>query len=286
MSQITLHIIALIAMGVPTVTAYTLVFGKAKILHFGQLAFSIVGAYVLWVLAVRYGFSIPAAFACSLLAVVFTAALFAWLSLRLTEDAFGVMSIAVHLMLLAVVLNWQSVTRGALGVPGIPRFLIGDTMLGFTLMSVCLSTVWCIGLYLFNKGPLGRAIAALSEHTWHAQSLGIERTRLHFILFVIAGIGALLVNMMFHSYLRLLSPIDFQFPAMIFYVMVVVAGGPGNLLGSVLSLAVLITLRESLRFLPIPIALTGPLELILFGVVLLVAVWFRRDTLFPKQRSI
>ncbi len=281
-----LHVVTLIAMSVPTVIAYNLVFGKGKILHFGQLAFSIVGGYTLWILVVRYHFPFVGAFCLAIIVVSITSLLFAWLSLRLDEDAFGVMSIAVHLMFLAVILNWQSVTRGALGVPGIPRPITGNSPIGFAVLSIIIAALCVICISKLSSGSFGRAVSALSEHKWHAQSLGIERSRIHIVLFFVAGIGALLANFLFHSYLHLITPMDFQFPIMIYYVMVVVAGGPGSLMGSVVSVSLMVVLRESLRFLRIPISLTGPLELILFGVILFIAVYIRRDTLFPKQRSI
>ena len=286
MGAFLLHLITVIAMSVPTVLAYNLVFGKGKILHFGQLAFSIVGGYALWVTVGRYGYGIFPAFLFALVVISVTSLLFAWLSLRLPADAFGVLSIAVHLMVLAIVLNWQSVTRGALGVPNLPRPFFATTPAAFAIMSIAIAIAWTLLIWKIDSGRFGRSVAALSEHSWYAMSLGIERGWVHTVLFLLAGIGALLVNFMYHSYLHLLSPSDFSFSAMIFYVMVVVAGAPGSLWGSLISLTLLTFLREGIRFLPIPNSLTGPMELMLFGVILFVAVWYRRDSLFPKQRTV
>jgi branched-chain amino acid transport system permease protein len=281
-----LHIFTVICMTLPTVIAYHLVFGKGKILHFGQIAFSIVGGYTLWILVIQFHFSILAAFCIALLAVAIVALLFAFLSLRLEADGFGVMSIAVHLMMLVIVLNWQSVTRGALGVPGIPRPGFASDNLSFAIFAAVITCVWLLLIWWIDRGRIGRALSALSEHPWYARSLGIDQSIIHLIVFLIAGIGALLVNFLFHSYLYLLSPTDFGFPAMIFYVMIIVAGGSGSLKGAVIATITLNILKEALRFVPLSAGILGPVRLILFGLILFAAVWWRRDSLFPKQRTI
>jgi ABC-type branched-subunit amino acid transport system permease subunit len=56
--------------------------------------------------------------------------------------------------------------------------------------------------------------------------------------------------------------------------------------GVLSSTILLVLLKEGLRFVPLPIAVLGPLRLILFGIILLTAVYVRRDTLFPVQRTV
>ena len=68
--------------------------------------------------------------------------------------------------------------------------------------------------------------------------------------------------------------------------MAVVAGKPGSVLGVTFSTVLLVLLKEGLRFLPLPTAVLGPVRLLLFGIILLVAVYVRRDTLFPQQRTV
>lgn len=269
-----------------TVMSYNLVFGKGKILHFGQLAFSIIGIYAFCVPLVRYQWPLWSALLLGCLGVLLVAAFFTWLSLHLEADGFGVMSIAVHLMFLSVVLNWQGVTRGALGIPGIPRLPYMASLESFTLVVVLFSALWMIFLWYVGKGAFGRMLSALSEGQWPAASLGISRSMVHFVAFTISGFGALLSNLTWHSYLRLLSPSDLQFPAMIFYVMIVVAGGAGSFRGCFIATVILVTLKEGLRFLNLAPNLVGPLQLILFGVILFTAVWVRRETVFPKQRVV
>ncbi len=93
-------------------------------------------------------------------------------------------------------------------------------------------------------------------------------------------------NFFYGQYVQFIAPNDFQFPTFIFLLMIVVAGGPGSVWGCTIGTTLLILLREGLRFLPLEASLVGPIRLMLFGVILLTAVWIRKDTLFPAKRSV
>jgi branched-chain amino acid transport system permease protein len=280
-----LHIIATTAMSAPNILGFNMLFGRGKIFHFGPLGVSLVASYVTFLTVMATG-SYALGIALGLFSTLVVSAFFAWLSLRLDPDGFGVMSIAVHLGLLAVVLNWSSVTRGALGIPRIPRFFFLDSTFDFAVLSLCIALLWGAVLWKLDRSAFGRKLIALSEHDWHAKSLGIDRARTHTAAFLIAGIGALLSVLQYHQYLFLVHPSDFGFPAFIFFVTVVVAGGPGSVRGCIVSLVLLSLLREGLRFIPLAADVLGPLRLILFGLILFVAVWYRRDSLFPRQRTV
>jgi branched-chain amino acid transport system permease protein len=212
--------------------------------------------------------------------------LFAWLSLRLEEDGFGVMSIAVHLAFLAVILNWQTVTRGALGIPRIPRSPLPASIEGFAILILLVSLIWIAIIWWLDHGRFGRALGALSSHPWHARSLGINRRKMHVLAFFIAGFGGLLSAIFFPPYIFLLSPTDYQFGAMIFAITIVIAGRPGSVLGVTLATFLITFLHEGLRFAPLAPSILGPVRMLIFGLILFAVVWWRRDTLFPQAREI
>ena len=286
MTQFILHILAHVFIFIPVLLGYNLVFGRGKILHFGQSAITLVASYTLWVCFMQY--NVPFLVSVFLAFVFVTAAslLLSWLSLRLEPDGLGVMSIALHLAVLAVILNWQSVTRGALGIPRIPRPEFMADLPTFTLVVGVVGIAWILVIWLINRSSFGRALEALAEHPWHAGALGISRARIHSIAFFIAGIGGLVSNIFFPMYLHLLSPSDYHFPAMIFIVMVVIAGGPGRVWGVVTAAFFLIFLKEGIRFVRLPAEIIGPVQLIMFGAILFVAVWIRRKSVFPPQREV
>lgn len=294
-----LHGVTLAAITLPTVIGYNVVFGKGKIFHFGQVGLSLVCAYPLWLTIVYFEQHPFLGIALGILFALLVALLLAWVSFRLEPDAFGVMSIALHLAILNVILNWQSVTRGALGVPRIPRWEFMATNGTFAVVAILVAIAWIVFVFFLDRSRFGRALTALSEHEWYAQSIGIRRRMTHMFAFLVAAAGSFITSMFFPSYLYLLSPSDYAFPSMIFIVMCVVAGGPGKVLGVALATVLLVLLKEGLRiieipwmmatgiqFVPIPASVLGPVRLILFGLILFAAVWWRRDVLFPAERIV
>ncbi len=279
------HVIILISTWLPGALTYTMIFGKGKFLHFGPVGVSLLAAYATFVTLLATGNYLLALVAGFLIALV-ASALFAWLSLRLEPDGFGVMSIAIHLAALSIILNWSKLTRGALGIPRIPRSPFPVSIEGFALTMLVICVLWIGAMFWLDRSSFGRELKALAEHPWHAAALGVDRVRVHFIAFFVGAIGAVFSSVPFTQYIGLLHPNDYQFASLIFYVTLVVAGKPGSILGVTLSTILLVSLREGMRFVPLPADILGPLRLLFFGVILFAAVWWRRDTLFPKQRTI
>src|SRR3989344_1672576 len=279
------HIAILIGSWLPGAFVYTLILGKGKILHFGPVGVSLAGSYATFITLMQTG-SYPLALAAGLLTALIISALFAWLSLRLEPDGFCVMSIAVHLAILSIILNWSSLTRGALGIPRIPRAPFPLSIEGFAITTLLLSAFCFFFMRWIERSSLGRELGALAEHSWHAAALGISRAKVHFLVFSLGAIVAVVDALVFTQYIALLHPNDYQFANLIFFVTLVVAGKPGSIVGVTLATILLVVLREGLRFVPFPADILGPVRLMLFGLILFTAVWYRRDTLFPKQRSI
>jgi branched-chain amino acid transport system permease protein len=279
------HLTFIISNWIPSALAYNLIFGKGKILHFGPVGVSVAAAYATFItlsMTQSYALAILSGTIVSLL----ISALFAWLSLRLEPDGLGVMSIAVHLALLAIVLNSSSLTRGALGIPRIPRMPGLESLEAIAIVSMLFAAASVLFFLAINRSAFGRQVAALAEHSSHASALGISRTRVHFVVFAIAGLIAVMINLLFPQYIHLLHPNDYQFVSLIFFVMFVVAGKPGSVWGVTFATILILLLKEGLRFVHLPADILGPTRLILFGLILFGAVWLRRDSLFPPQRKI
>lgn len=279
------NLIANIGFTLPMALAYNLLFGKGKVFHFGIIATSLIagyGIYATWFWTGSYALSLLIAMP---LTLAVSAAL-SWLALRLQPDALGVMTIAVHLSVLSVVLNWQSVTRGALGIPRIVRFPFLETAPAFALFCLLGMIVWVIVFFCIDRSSFGRQVAALAEHDWHAAALGVRKGRVYLWTFLLLGVTQIWDNLIYGQYLHLVTTNDYQYATFVFYVMIIVAGGPGSVSGVITSTVLLVSLKEGLRFVPLDPSILGPMRLLLFGLILFSAVWWRRDTLFPKQRSV
>ena len=279
------HLLSVIAIALPAQLGYTFVFGRGKILHFGPLGVSVIAAYGTFLTLNSTGSFLLGLCVGVAMAVIFSL-LFAWLSFRLDPDGLGIMSIAVHLTLFTIVINWTSFTRGALGLPRIPRLPFAESAASFALFTTFIACLWILLFLWLDRTKLARQVSALAEGEWHAKALGISRIRAHLIAFIILGLTLASDNFFYAQYYHLLHPSDYYFPAFVSLLMIVVAGKPGSTLGAIIATILLTLLKEGLRFLPFPSTVLGPLRLMLFGVILLGAVWIQRDTLFPRKRTI
>ncbi len=280
-----LHILTMIGLSIPNILGYNLIFGRGKFLHFGPIATSLFSSYAMF-LTLRETGNYLSAFFVGLLASLLLSSFFAWLALRLESDALGILTIAMHLALLSVVLNWSSLTRGALGLPQIPRITGMLSLPVFASVSIVIALLWIFFMVRVHRSWLGRELSALAENRAHAEALGINRARVTLSAFLIGGLGATITNTLYPQYIGLLHPNDYQFSNLIFFILCVVAGGPGSVRGVVISIVLLTSLQELIRFLPLPLGLIGPMRLLFFGLILIIAVYIRRKEIFPMQRSV
>lgn len=280
-----LHLVAMVGMNLPPSLGYGLMLGKQRIMHFGPLAVSILAAYGTFV-PLSWGWGYPLSLCIGLGLSLVGSLCFALLSLRLPEDAFGVFSLAIHLVLLTVALNWSAVTRGALGIPRIERLPFMESSLEFACWSAACAAAWIAVMLLLDRSRFGRALQALAEHPAQAAALGINRITATAAAFLLAGMGLATGSILFVQYIRLLYPSDYEFPALVFLLMTVIAGRPGSVWGVSLSTVLLVLLREFIRFTPVSAAVKGPAQLVLFGLILFAAIAWRKDTLFPRLRTV
>lgn len=279
-----LHLTTIISISLPLTLGHNLLFGRGKIFHFGPVGIAVACAYATYLTLQATG-SVLLGIAAGFLIALTSSLLFFSLAIRIEPDSLGILTIALHLAILTVILN-EEWTRGALGLPGLPRLPGLENPQHFAIGAAAVAILWYFFIRLVDRSALGRALAALAEDTQYAQAQGIHRNSVLLVTFLIAGMGAALSGILIPQYLRLLHPSDFGFPALVVLIMTIVAGKPGSPLGVTLAAILLTVLREGLRFLPLPLSSLGPLRLLLFGSILLVAVYLRRDTLFPRPRTI
>src|SRR3990172_4121040 len=127
-----LHILVITGIYIILTLSLNLVLGYTGLSSLGHAAFSCVGAYTSSLLALNYGLS-PFL---GLLAGACTAAalglLIGFPSLRLKGDYLALATFGFAVIVYSIAKNWVSLTRGPMGLPGIPQFSI----IGFNLSQV------------------------------------------------------------------------------------------------------------------------------------------------------
>lgn len=160
------------------------------------------------------------------------------------------------------------IINGPLGATGIQK--VSSFPMGFLLVMVTLFVV----LNLVNSKE-GRAIKAVRDNRIAAESVGINVTAFRMKAFVVSAVLAGMAGALFGLNYSSLSATKFNFNTSINILVFVVLGGMGNILGSVISAAVLYVLPEAMRSLE-------DYRMILYAVVLIVVMLF---TWSPKVKE-
>ena len=131
-------------------------------------------------------------------------------------------------------------TYGAAGLKRIPKYS------SFTLVFICV-VVCCYIIHTIMKSRHGRAILSIREDEIASESVGVQTTYYKTFAFVVSAMLAGIAGCLYAGYIGSLYPSTFKFMKSIEMLVMVVLGGMGSMLGSILSATVLTILPELLR---------------------------------------
>jgi branched-chain amino acid transport system permease protein len=187
----------------------------------------------------------PAALVAGGLAAALFALLIGMPALRLRGDYLAILTLGFGEIIRVVLLNIDNVlgfklTNGAAGLQKIPT----TTTFLFTFIFVGIT---CFVIHTMMKSRHGRAILSIRENEIAAESCGISTTYYKTLGFVVSAFFAGIAGGLYAGNVGILNPSSFGFMKSIEILVMVVLGGMGSMLGSVLSASVLTALPELLR---------------------------------------
>ena len=138
-------------------------YGLTGLVNFGHVAFYALGAYASGLLTLA-GVPFLPALAAGVALAALAGLLLGVTTLRLREDYFAIVSLGFSELLRLVLLNAREVTRGPLGLPGIPRPFAGVAPGSYSLVYfglVAVAVAVAAGLCgILARSPLGRTLRA------------------------------------------------------------------------------------------------------------------------------
>ena len=166
-------------------------------------------------------------------------------ALRLKGDYLAIITLGFGEIIRVVLTNIDSVlgfkfTYGASGLARIPKFTSLNVIFIFTV--ICLFLI-----HVFMKSRHGRAVLSIRDNEIAAESVGINTTFYKTSAFVFSAMLAGVAGCLYAGYIGSLYPSTFKFLKSIEILVMVVLGGMGSMLGSVISAIVLTALPEMLR---------------------------------------
>jgi len=234
------------------VLGYQLVFGHAGALSLAQGALFGLGAYVAALLSLHAPWGVSLTLPAAALSAMLVAALVGAIVLRLETHYFALATLAVAQLIHLAAVNWETLTGGANGLPGIPAIaLAGVTMArGWPILLLAWSlfaiAAWVVARVM--AGLSGLALDLAREHPQAAQSVGIDVAALRFTAFVAgAGLAGLAGGLHAHV-VGVVSPDVADMPVMVGCLIATVIGGRRAVIGAALGAILLTHAPEWFRF--------------------------------------
>jgi branched-chain amino acid transport system permease protein len=240
-----LHLANLCLLAVIGAVALNLLTGNARLVSLGQAALLGIGAFTAGLLTWAYP-SIPlvVVLAAAALAGVIAGLLVALPSLRLRVLYVAVTTLALHFAASTLFAVVQAVILDSSGIT-MPVAALGslalDSPLRWYFALLLVATLVVLGALNLLRSHIGRRWIAVGEHDVAAQALGVSVTRAKLSVFIVTSALTAFAGALSAYYIGTVSFESYNLGLAITYLAMIIVGGVGRVLGSVLG-AVLITL--------------------------------------------
>jgi branched-chain amino acid transport system permease protein len=283
-----LHILIISGIYIILTLSLNLILGYTGIPALGHIAFACVGAYTSSLLALNYGISpwigifIGACFA-SILGLVI-----GFPSMRLKGDYLALATFGFGVIVYTISKNWVDLTRGPMGLPGIPKF----SVLGFELQPIWAYLILVIVFVFITTfvihrivdSPFGRNLRSIREDEIASLSIGKNINKYKLIVFIVGAFFAAIAGSLYAHYITFIDPSSFTVMESIAVLLMVVFGGMGNIKGSFVGALILVIFPELLRFLGMPSSVAAPLRQMIYGLLLIVLMLKRPQGIIGQYR--
>jgi len=283
-----IHLAILVGIYAILGVSLNLVVGFTGLLSVTQAAFYGLGAYTTALLLVNFGVNF---FLATIIGMILTAMISFLIGLALSRfrgDYYALGSFGFNIIIYSVFLNWQAVTRGPLGIPGIARpSLFGLTFssnFSFLLLTLIFLLLTFLVARWLTTSSFGRVLKAIREDEPALQVFGYRTGHYKLAIFVIGAALAALAGALFAAYITFIDPSSFALFESIFILAIIILGGLANLKGSVLGALFLILLPEALRFVGFPSDVAAQMRQVVYGLILVLLMLYRPQGLMGEYK--
>lgn len=245
-----------------------IVTGLTGLFSFGQASFMAIGAYVSGVLGVKYHLPFPISIIIAILFGLAAGLIVGLPTIRLRRDYISLVTFGFGEAIIAGLNNSASITGGAMGLSGIPKYT--------TIWLVLISAAVCILIVAhFKYSKFGRQCLALRSDELAARSMGIDVNRIKLVAFLLASVLTSYAGVLYGYYTTYVEPGMFDWVVSAEWIIMVFFGGINSLTGAVISALALTSLPELLRF-------ASEWRVVIYCVIVLIIINFRPKGIFGE----
>ena len=281
-----LHILVMVSLYAILAISFNLLIGFAGLFALSQAAFFGIGAYTTAILAAKIGLVFPLPLLAGVLLTAAVGVLVALPALRSGGDHLVIVTLALQIIVIAIMVNWRSVTGGTDGIPGIPKIVLWGTALDTParfLPVALVAAALCFALAArLAASPFARAVRAMRENEQAVQAAGKNVVVIKLIVFAVSAALAAVAGGLYAYYISFVSAETFTLDVTIYVLAMVILGGTGNLWGSLIGAVILTALPELLKFIALPPDIADKSRQILYGLALIAILLLRPQGLLGE----
>jgi branched-chain amino acid transport system ATP-binding protein len=261
-------IIALVALTTIVGVGLNVLLGLTGQVSLGHVGFYAIGAYVAGILTIK-GLSFWLAFPIAGVVAGAIGALLALPALRVTGPYLAMVTIAFAFIVHHGTVEWKDLTGGQNGLMGLVPPQLGGKMFAERELAIFATLLAGVSLYLFQRlanSAWGKAMVAVRDSETAARSIGLNPVSIKTAAFAISAVFAGLAGAIFAPLMMFVAPDSFPFSQSILFLLAVIVGGAGWVLGPIVGAVVTVMLPELLSHL-------AEYRLLFVGALLLVVLW-------------
>lgn len=266
-----LHLMTSMMINIISYLGLNLLIGLSGQVSLGHSAFFGIGAYTAGLLCTKMGVPAWITIPAGVVLAILIGALLGLPAARLKGPYLTMTTLAFTQLFTLLMTNMTEITNGPIGVINIgPLNLFGiqfDTKYKIFLLTFAFALLAILVFTRMKNSPLGRSWHAMGNSRVAAEAMGLNPVRYNILAFAICSGFAGLAGTLYAYYNTYISPDQFNLNLSFSIVQVLVIGGRGSVLGTLIAAFIQTFVPEWLRPL-------GDWRYIIFAVMLIVTVLF------------
>jgi ABC-type branched-subunit amino acid transport system ATPase component/ABC-type branched-subunit amino acid transport system permease subunit len=265
-----LFVAMLIGISIVVTTGLNVLAGASGQVSLGQAGFYALGAYAGAILATRAGVSFWLALPLAAVVGIVVGAVLGLAALRVSGPYLAMVTIAFGIIVEHGLIEWDALTAGFGGIADIPRPALGGLSLTLPRYYYVVGLAVLASLAVarnLGRSPWGRALVAVRDSEIAAESLGLNPYLVRTVAFTLGAAFAAVGGCLYAFLAGFVSPDSFTLQTSILFLLIVLFGGLGRVMGPVVGSVVLIVLPELLHQL-------ADYRLVMYGALLLGSIYF------------
>jgi ABC-type branched-subunit amino acid transport system ATPase component/ABC-type branched-subunit amino acid transport system permease subunit len=261
-------VLAMVALTAIVGVGLNILVGLTGQISLGHVGFYAIGAYAVAILTL-HGVDFWIAFPLAGLVAGAVGAALAVPALRVSGPYLAMVTIAFAFIVQHGLIEWKALTGGQNGLMGLQPPHLGGYAFAEREMAMLAVALAGASLYVSQRiagSAWGKAMLAVRDGETAARAIGLNPVVVKTVAFTLSAVFAGLAGGLFAPLLMFVAPDSFPFSQSILFLLAVIVGGAGWVLGPAVGAVISVVLPEILSGL-------AEYRLLFFGALLLVVLW-------------